>query len=164
MTRHDAGEFQLAMGFFGLALMAARETGDAAIEMKVLLNLGMAYSAIGNWNKAIDNLSASLALAKDLKNHNVEKNAQRELATAFYGIGNRGKAVAALRECVSIAQKDHDELFAATESLRLANWLNSPAQLAEAISLADYAQKTFKKINYPMKAQEAKNLISLLKK
>jgi len=88
-----AGEFPLALQNNESALQIARSVGDRRTEGVVLNNLGALYARLGNRQKAIDLLLASLPLRRDLSDREGEAATLENLGNAYADLQQGQKAL-----------------------------------------------------------------------
>ena len=71
----------------------AKEIGDRDGEGKAYGNLGAAYQALGDYQKAIEYLEKNLKIAKEIGDRAGEENAYGNLGIAYELLGDYQKAI-----------------------------------------------------------------------
>jgi tetratricopeptide (TPR) repeat protein len=75
------------------ALDSARRLGDRRHEGAVLGNLGIAYSFLGEYRRAVQYYEQQLAIAREVRDRRGEGNALGNLGVAYYWLGERRHAI-----------------------------------------------------------------------
>ena len=90
------------------SLAIAKEIKDRLVEGNSLGNLGIAYSALGKYDKAIEFHLQSLAIKREIKNRLGEGNSLGNLGNAYYSLGKYDKAIEFHLQSLAIAREIKD--------------------------------------------------------
>jgi tetratricopeptide (TPR) repeat protein len=78
---------------------------SGAGEINAATSLGIAYSFIGQYDKAIDYYFQSLLIAQHIKDKHGEHTALANLAAVYYSLKSYAKAIDYYKQCLVIVQK-----------------------------------------------------------
>ena len=91
--QYKMGKFKLALQSWQQALNLDHATKDRIAEAKVFSRLGIVYSSLEDYPKAIDYQQRSLAIARELKNRQGENAAFYNLGDIYLSLGNYLKSI-----------------------------------------------------------------------
>jgi CHAT domain-containing protein len=110
LQQFQTSQFEAAFQSWQQALQLYRAIKDRRGEGKALGNLGLAYSALGNYAKAIDYHGQSLAIAREIKDRLGEGKALGNLGLAYDALGHYAKAIEYQEQRLAIAREIKDRL------------------------------------------------------
>jgi tetratricopeptide (TPR) repeat protein len=91
-----------------VALACARQLGNQEAEGAHLGNLGLAYAALGDAQKAIEYYEQHLAIAREIGDRRGEVNALGNLGNAYADLGDAKKAIEYYEQAMKIAREIGD--------------------------------------------------------
>jgi CHAT domain-containing protein/tetratricopeptide (TPR) repeat protein len=92
------------------AVEVYKAIGDLSGQWKGLVNLGVAYQALGKYEKAIEYQLQSLAIAREIKDRLGEGKALGNLGLAYYSLGKYDKAIEYQLQRLAITREIKDRL------------------------------------------------------
>jgi DNA-binding SARP family transcriptional activator len=103
-ARAQAGQTEGAVADLGVALDAARQTGDPSRERDLLIRLGMAYRRADSYSQALRCLEAALAAARASGDKWQAADTLYHLGTVAWSDGDNVRAIAFHDEAVALSQ------------------------------------------------------------
>jgi tetratricopeptide (TPR) repeat protein len=137
------GNFQRSIDYSMDVLATARSTGDVRFQRKSLNNLGLAYSALGRHQEAVEFLYSALDVCSRMDGRNGERLVLDSLATVHLKLGEHDLAEACLLNALRV-NRGIDDLYSAGINLaglgaiysELAKWGKAREVLEEALVLS----------------------------
>ncbi len=91
-----------------IGLTASRLLEDRAAESRHLGNLGLAYSDLGETQRAIELAEASLKIARDIADRGIESKLLSNLGLAYKNLGDMWKSMELYNQCLTMARELRD--------------------------------------------------------
>lgn len=101
----DGSRLDVAAQYWRQSLLIAQKNGDRQREEQALLNLGLAYLYLSDYNRAIEYYQQSLKIARELGNRTKEGVALGGLARAYIDSGNYSQAIEYYQQSLRIARE-----------------------------------------------------------
>jgi tetratricopeptide (TPR) repeat protein len=128
------------------ALVAARKTKNQNAEGVHLGNLGLAYYALGQTDKAIEYHDQALKIAREIGDRRNEGNQLGNLGIAYKDLGQPGKAIEYHEQALKIAREIRDRRGEGADLGNLGNAYKDLGQPGKAIEYHEQALKISREI------------------
>lgn len=138
------------------SLVNLRDTKDKRREISVLVSFGQAYTTIGDNSKAIASFEQALAIARELKDTQLETavlqsqgQALVQISNAYLAQGNYAKAIKYSEQLIAIARKIKNPPFEVAGLGTLASAYTFTENLPQAVKIREEQQKIFENNKAP---------------
>ena len=152
----DYGKPQEALEIANQCLEEGLRGGMLEDQAYSFIIIGAAYTSLGNYHVAIENLLKGISIFQDIGNHWNDIYSYYELAKAYLGTGNVPAAYDAAKKCLqSVQQTNEDGLDAYEQALAyeilgrvlaaLEDWLNAEEHFKKSIKIMHEEEAFFQK-------------------
>jgi tetratricopeptide (TPR) repeat protein len=136
-------------------IQAARQLNDRRGEGQALGNLGLAYAALGQAQRAIESYQHHLAIAREIGDRHGEGTALGNLGLAYHSLGQAQRAIEFYQQHLAIAREVGDCAGEAMASWYLGLMYEQQGDLAPALACLEAGVRFEQEIGHPDAAKDA---------
>ena len=105
---YDAANYLEALAKWQQGLELAKKSGNQPAAAEFLANLGLAYDALGQYERALENAQAALAIHRDLKDRRSEAHDRNNLGVVYRHLSQYDRALENHQQALDIFREIKD--------------------------------------------------------
>ncbi len=143
---YDAANYLEALAKWQQGLELAEKSMNQPAAAEFLANLGLAYDALDQYERALENAQAALAIHRDLKDRRSEAHDRNDLGVVYRHLSQYDRALENHQQALAIHREFKDLRFEGNELINLGEVYYDIGQYEQALECFQQALDIFRKI------------------